>query len=103
MTPVELIEKALREHLRLRLGKRALTDAMLDKPITLSGGEAEDAARIAVEALAGAGMVVAAAADLKTVAQLAAHYLQFMEAEPGELEAIRRVLPAALPERNADA
>ncbi|MFE3452404.1 hypothetical protein ACFXJ8_26120 [Nonomuraea sp. NPDC059194] len=58
MTHAELIEKHLREHLRLRLGKRALTDAMLDKPIMLSGGEAEEAARIALDALAEAGMVV---------------------------------------------
>jgi hypothetical protein len=28
----EVVEKALREHLRLRLGKRALTDAMLESP-----------------------------------------------------------------------
>lgn len=54
------------------------------------------------DVLAEEGMVVVAAADAKTVAALAAHYLQFMEPEPGELEAIRRVLAAALPERNAD-
>ncbi|MEU8151747.1 hypothetical protein [Nonomuraea sp. NPDC048901] len=66
MTPVEVIEAALREHLRLRLGKRALTDAMLDKPIMLSGSEAADAARIAVDALAGAGLVVVSAEDLRT-------------------------------------
>lgn len=57
MNPVEVIEKALVRDLRLRLGKRALTDAMLDKPIRLSGGEAEEAARIAVDALAGADML----------------------------------------------
>ncbi|GAA2861429.1 hypothetical protein [Nonomuraea rubra] len=67
MTPTEVIEKALREHLRLRLGKRALTDAMLDKAIPLSGREAEDAARIAVDALTVAGLVVVSEADCRHV------------------------------------
>jgi len=61
VTPAELIEKALREHLRIRLGERAFKDLVLTRAIVLSGAEAEDAARIAVDALAGAGLVVAPA------------------------------------------
>ncbi|SET50336.1 hypothetical protein [Nonomuraea wenchangensis] len=90
MTPAELIEKALREHLRLRLGKRALTDAMLDKPIMLSGREAEEGARIALDALAGAGLVVVSAEDLRA-------YLYRGSDLKREVEAMNR-LRAALPE-----
>lgn len=61
MTPTELIEAALREHMRVRLGERAVEDIVLAREIVLSGSEAEDAARIAVDALTGAGTVVAAA------------------------------------------
>ncbi|MFG1683529.1 hypothetical protein ACGFNP_25395 [Nonomuraea sp. NPDC049269] len=50
MTPAELIETALREQMRVCAG------------VPMSGSEAEDAARIAVDALAGAGKVVVPAA-----------------------------------------
>ena len=106
VTPVEVIEAALREHLRLRLSKRALTDAMLDKPIMLSGSEAEDAARIAVDALKAAallpeGQVAVSAADL--ILALAhpagltrqAEYAAHLNAKDRLLASAR----AALPER----
>lgn len=54
MTPTELIEAALREHMRVRLGERAFEDIVLAREIVLSGSEAEDAARIAVDAIAAA-------------------------------------------------
>jgi ATP-dependent Zn protease len=53
--PADLIEKALREHMRVRLGERAFEDIVLSREIMLSGAEAEDAARIAVDALTAAG------------------------------------------------
>jgi hypothetical protein len=55
---VQAVERYLREHMRIRLGKGAIRDAMQDRPIRLSGGEAEYAARLAVDALAGAGLIV---------------------------------------------
>jgi hypothetical protein len=61
LTPAELIEKALRKHMRIRLGERAFEDIVLAREIVLFAAEAEDAARIAVDALAGAGLVVVAA------------------------------------------
>lgn len=49
MIPAEIIEKALRKNMRVSAG------------VPMSGAEAEDAAGIAVDALAVAGLVVAAA------------------------------------------
>lgn len=61
MTPAELIEAALREHMRLKITPTTIEHAQRGWPIWMSGGEAEAAARIAVDALAGAGLVVAPA------------------------------------------
>lgn len=55
MTPAELIEAALRQHFALRLKLSAIEQAQRGHPLWLSGAQAEDAARIAVDALAGAG------------------------------------------------
>lgn len=53
MTPAELIEKALREQMRVCAG------------VPMSGSAAEDAARITLDALAGAGLVVVPADELE--------------------------------------
>lgn len=108
--PADVIEESLRKYLRLRLGKRALTDAMLDKPIMLSGREAEDAARIAVDALAGAGMVVVPAELLEDLVDQDECWFDhhggcqahgYLSLEPGERcpHAEAKELLAALPER----
>ena len=54
-SPAEIVEKALRKYMRLRTGDM------------MSGAEAEDAARIAVDALTGAGMVVVSAEETRAV------------------------------------
>lgn len=59
MTPAELIETALREHLRIRPQERATATLKRGEPIPLSGGEAAYASQIVERALAGAGLVVA--------------------------------------------
>ncbi|MFC4006595.1 hypothetical protein ACFOY2_05140 [Nonomuraea purpurea] len=69
MTPAEVIEKALRQHFELRLKPSAIEQAQRGHPLHLSGAEAEDAARIAVDALAGAGLV-AVSADLREALKL---------------------------------
>jgi len=58
-----LIEAALREHLRLKITRTTIEHAQRGWLIHLSGGEAEDAARIAVEALTAAGLVIVPAAN----------------------------------------
>lgn len=83
MTPAELIEKALRDQMRVCAG------------VPMSGSEAEDAARIALDALAGAGLVVVPAEDLRA-------YLDRGSDLKREVEAMNR-LRAALPERTPDA
>lgn len=114
MTPANVIEDALRKHLRLHLDKRALTDAMLDKPISLSGREAEDAARIAVDALAGAGMVIVPRDLLDALTDPDECWFDhhggcqahgFLSLEPGERcpHAEAREILAALPEETTDA
>jgi hypothetical protein len=55
--PAELIEAALHEHFPLRLTRSAIEDAQRGWPVRLSGAQRQDIARIAVEALAGAGLV----------------------------------------------
>ena len=66
MTPAEAIETALREHMTVRLDRTRMEDTQRGRPIRLSGAEAEDGARIALDALAGAGLVVVSAHDLRT-------------------------------------
>jgi len=65
MTPADVIEKALRQHLRLGLTRTTIEHAQRGWPIPLSGGEAEDAAQIALDALADAGLVVVPTEDLR--------------------------------------
>ncbi|MEO3869359.1 hypothetical protein ABGB18_11055 [Nonomuraea sp. B12E4] len=87
MIPAEVIEKALRENMRVCAG------------VPMSGREAEDAARIAIDALAQAGLVSVSAEDLYHVAEIAENYLDMCEPPPAdELERVAR-LRAALPER----
>lgn len=61
MTPAELIEAALRKDMRIRPQERAIDAIKRGEPILVTGREAEEGARIAVDALAGAGLVVAPA------------------------------------------
>lgn len=56
-TPAEAIEAALREHLVLRLTPSAIEQAQRGHPLWLSGAQAEDAARIAVDALKAAALL----------------------------------------------
>ena len=65
MSPAELIEAALREHLRIRPQERATATLKAGQPIPLSGGEAAYAAQIVLDALAGAGLVVVPTEDLR--------------------------------------
>lgn len=63
--------------------------------------EAEEASKMVHRALVVTyGRAIVEADDARKVAALAAHYMQFMEPERGEFDAVRRVLRAALPERN---
>ncbi|WP_433520113.1 hypothetical protein ACQP2T_63980 (plasmid) [Nonomuraea sp. CA-143628] len=64
MTPAEVIEAALREHFKLCLKPSAIEQAQRGHRLYLSGAQAEDAARIVVDALAGAGLVVVSAEDI---------------------------------------
>lgn len=66
-SPAVLVEQALRDHMRLKVTRTTIERAQCGWPIHLSGGEAEDAARIVLDALAGAGMVVVPAEDLDIV------------------------------------
>lgn len=63
MTPAEAIEKALREHAKLKLTRTTIENAQRGWPIYLSGGERADIARIALDALRDSGMVVGPAED----------------------------------------
>lgn len=114
MTLAELIETALREHLRIRPQERATAALKAGQPIPLSGGEAEEAARIALDALAGAGLVVVPAQLLDDLTDAdpcwfdfrgicRAH--EFASLEPGERcpHAVAREILAARPERTPDA
>jgi hypothetical protein len=92
VTPAELIEKALREHLRIRLGERAFEDIVLAREIVLFADEAEDAARIAVDELAGAGFSVVSTGDLRA-------YLYRGKDLKSEVEAMTRLREIAGPER----
>ena len=84
MTPAELIESALRAQMRVCAG------------VPMSGGEAEDAARIALDALTGAGLVVVPAADYRHVLDRAEQFaMHRFDADDSILVARLR---AALPE-----
>ncbi|WP_433364154.1 hypothetical protein [Streptosporangium sp. CA-115845] len=84
MTPAELIEAALRDQMRVCAG------------VPMSGSEAEDAARIAVDALTGAGLVVVPAADYRHVLDCAEQFAMYrFDADDSILVARLR---AALPE-----
>ena len=109
-TPAEAIEAALREHLVLRLTPSAIEQAQRGHPLWLSGAQAEDAARIAVDALKAAGLlpegqVAVSAADL--ILALAHPAALTRQAEyAAHLNAKDRLLAsarAALPERRTDA
>lgn len=91
-TPAEPIEAALREHMRLKITPTTIEHAQRGWPIWISGGEAEDAARIAVDALAGAGLVVVSVEDLRA-------YLYRGKDLKAEVAAMNR-LRAVLSERN---
>lgn len=96
MTPAELIEAALREHMRLKITRTRAEDAHRGWTAHLSGGEAEDAARIALDALAGAGLVVVPAADYRHVLDRAEQFaMHRFDADDSILVACLR---AALPE-----
>ncbi|MFI6594951.1 hypothetical protein ACIBHX_01815 [Nonomuraea sp. NPDC050536] len=88
VTTAKVIEAALRQHFALRLKPSALEQAQRGHLLYLSGAEAEYAARIAVDALAGAGLVVVSAEDLR----------EYLFRGPNVLAAAAR-LRAALPER----
>ncbi|HEY9369927.1 hypothetical protein [Streptomyces sp.] len=80
MTPTEAIEKALRKHMRLRTGDM------------MSGNEIQDATLIALDALAGAGMAVVSAEDLRVyVVEEMPDFVTYVTAQAR--------LRAALPER----
>ncbi|MEV7013331.1 hypothetical protein [Streptosporangium sp. NPDC051022] len=64
MEPVEAIADAIRDGLRLHLGRNATLQAVEGIPIRLSGGEADEAARLALGALAEHGLVVVNRDDL---------------------------------------
>lgn len=111
MTPAELIEKALREHLRLGLTRTTIEHAQRGWPIRLSGGEAEDAARIVEGALAGAGLVVVSTELLEALTDRDECWFDhhggcqahgFLSLEPGERcpQAEAQEMLAALAERN---
>lgn|GEM_PF-3857289 len=92
MTPAELIEAAFREHLRIRPQERATAALKAGEPIRLSGGEAADAAAIALDALAGAGFSVVSTGDLRA-------YLYRGKHLKAEVAAMRRLREIAGPER----
>ncbi|MEU6709971.1 hypothetical protein ABZ897_00715 [Nonomuraea sp. NPDC046802] len=94
MTPAEVVETALRKHMRLKITRTTIENAQRGWPIHMSGGEAETAARIAVDALATAGLVVVSAEDLRA-------YLDRGKDVRAEVDALRR-LRAALPGLRAD-
>ncbi|MGI5274725.1 hypothetical protein ACQEUU_37210 [Nonomuraea sp. CA-218870] len=110
MTPAELIETALREHLRIHPQERATAALKAGDPIPPSGGEAAYAAQIVLDTLAGAGMVVLPAQLLDDLTDAdpcwfdfrgicRAH--EFASLEPGERcpHAVAQEMLAALPER----
>ena len=114
MTPAELIENALREHMHLRITRTTIEHAQRGWPIHMSGGEAADAARIAIDALAGAGEVVVSTELLEALTDPDECWFDhhggcqahgFLSLEPGERcpQAVARELLAALPERTDDA
>ena len=96
MTPAELIEAALREHMRLKITRTTWEHAQRGLPVPLSEAEAEDASRIALDALAGAGYSVVSTGDLRA-------YLYRGKNLKAETEAMRRLLEIAGPERTTDA
>ncbi|MFI7448119.1 hypothetical protein ACIBQX_11530 [Nonomuraea sp. NPDC049714] len=109
--PAELIEAALRKDMRIRPQERATATLKAGEPIRPSGREAEDAARIAVEALAGAGLVAIPAELLQALTDPDECWFDhhggcqahgFLSLEPGERcpHAEAREILAALPERN---
>ena len=99
--PAELIESALREHMRLKITPTTIEHAQRGWPIRVSGGEAEDAARIALDALAGAGLVVVPAADYRHVLDRTEQFaMHRFDADDSMLVARLR---AALPEETPDA
>jgi hypothetical protein len=87
VTPAEVIEKALREHMRLRLGP-----TFEHKTIPLSGAEAEDAALIAVDALKAAGISLVPTGDLRA-------YLYRGGNLKAEVDAMNRLREIAGPEK----
>lgn len=96
MTPAELIETALREHLRIRPQERATVALNAGQPIPLSGGEAAYAAQIVLDALAGAGYSIVSTGDLRA-------YLYRGKDLKVEAEAMNRLREIAGPERTPDA
>ena len=105
MTPAELIETALREHMRLKITRTTIEHAQRGWPIWMSGTEAEDAARIAADALAGAGKVVVSTEDLEDAIDALAEREDVCFGSDCSDEHCQRVLRlrAALPERTTDA
>lgn len=97
MTPADLIEAALREHMRLKVTRTTIEHAQRGWPIPLSGGEAAYAAEIVRKALAGAGLVVVSAEDLDVAIAYAARD------QDGDHSPCVARLRAALPERTTDA
>lgn len=101
MTHAELIEAALHEHFAPRLTRSAIEDAQRGRPVRLSGAQRQDAAQIAVDALAGAGLVVVPAnahAWLVRVAEYVSMGRRYVDVEPYP-DAIARLALGALPER----
>ncbi|MFI6496877.1 hypothetical protein [Nonomuraea typhae] len=105
MTPADLIARtaaaetlvaSLRVALARILGLMEETDDELDCLTAIT-----ETARDALCGTREPGMVVVSAEDLRKVAGLAAHYLQFMQPEPGEVEAIQRMLRAAMSEQSS--
>jgi hypothetical protein len=110
VAPAELIEAALREHLRIRPQERAIDALKAGEPILVTGREAEEGARIAVDALAGAGLVVVSAELLESLTDPGLCWFDhnggcqahgWLSLKPGERcsHEVARELLAALPER----
>ncbi len=88
-SPHQVIADRVRADVQLRLGPNALTIAMLEKPVNLSGGEADAIADAALAGLDAAGQVVVARADLVA-------YLNHGTGDlDDEVDALNRLLAAA--------
>lgn len=92
----KLIESALREHMRLKITQATIEHAQRGWPVHMSGGEAENATRIALDALTEAGLVVVPAEDYRHVLDRAEQFaMHRFDADDSILVARLR---AALPE-----